>query len=138
HPPFSEVQTVKAQPKPAKGDVVLYLSAFEFPSSGGGIVWQRPRLVKGTQPPLLLRDYARFGGRYEIDLRSVFERTAEYLDGAREASTRSVAEIARERSLDAGWLKRWVEILALEPQAALVVDLEKMAPAAPVELLDTE
>jgi hypothetical protein len=138
NPPLVELQTVKAQPKGAKGDVVLYLSALEYPQgSGGGIVWQRPRFVAGAKPPLLLKEYAQFGSRYEADLPAVFGRTAEYLGAALEAGKKPVAEVAADRSLDAAWLQRWVEMLALESSSVFVPDFERMIPTTPLELLDS-
>jgi hypothetical protein len=132
NPAFAEAQTIKLQPKGAKGDVVLRFSALEFFPAGGegaAVVWQRPRFVSGSRPPLLLKDYAQFGGRFEVDLRSAFARAAEYLEAA--------ADRKPAPDLDPAWLKCWIDVLGLEAQAAPIVDLEKMAPVPPLEKLDT-
>jgi hypothetical protein len=139
YPPLGEVQTVKAQPKAPQGEVVLYLSTLEYPEgTGGGVLWQRARFVSGSKPPLLLKDYAAYGARYEADLRALFGRTADYLEAVLEARKKPLREVAAERSLDAAWLARWAGVLALEPKATIVVDADQMTPVAPLEMLDVE
>jgi len=139
NPPLGVVQTVKAQPKAAKPEVVLYLSALEYPEgTGGGVLWQRPRFVSGNKPPLLLKDYAAYGARYEADLRALFGRTADYLDAVLEARKKPVREVAAERSLDAAWLDRWAGVVALQPQATVVIAADQLTPVAPLEMLDAE
>src|SRR5207249_3624965 len=129
NPAVAETQTLRIQPKGPKGDVVLYLAALELVAGDGTILWQRPRFVSGAKPPLFLKDYAQFGPRFEVDLRAVFAATAEYL----------AAAVDRDpKALDATWLKRWTEVLALETKVAQTVDLEKMSPVAPLELLDVQ
>jgi hypothetical protein len=130
-PAFVQAQTLKLQPKPVpgKGDVAVYLSTLED-STGGDVVFQRPRFVSGKKAPLLLRDYPEFGRNYEVDPRSVFSDAAAYLS--------AVAEQGPADGLDATLLKRWKEILALGPipQAPVEVDPSKMVPAAALEALD--
>ena len=41
-------------------------------ADGGHVVWHRPRFEAIGKPPLLLRDYARFGPAFEVDYPSVF------------------------------------------------------------------
>jgi hypothetical protein len=127
NPPIAPTQTLRIQPKGAKGDVVLHLAALQLVAGEGTLVWERPRFVSGAKPPLLLKDYARFGPRFELDLRAVFASTAAYLAAAVEPDAKVPAP---------EWLRRWKEILALESKVAPMVDLDRMPPVAPVELLD--
>ena len=131
-PSFLAAHSLKIQPKPVpgKGDVVLYLTTFEASSESGNVVWHQPRFVAGRQAPLLLRDYATFGARYEIDLRTLFADAAAYLT--------AVAEGTPGDGLDPALLKRWKDVLAIGPVAAAALDLDpaKMSPATPLEVLD--
>ena len=64
NPPFVETQTIRLKPAPAAGkkEVVLYLTARDLTGhEGARVVWRRPRLEGGKQPPLLLRDVADSG-----------------------------------------------------------------------------
>ncbi len=128
-PEFVEAQTLKLQPKPAagQGDVVVYLSTLEA-SGGGNVVWRRPRFALGNQAPFLLKDYARYGAAYEIDLKTVFSDAATYLT--------AVAENKTPDGLDPTLLKRWRDVLALTPAAATEIDPAKMVPAVALEPLD--
>jgi hypothetical protein len=130
-PSFVDSHALKLQPKPlpGKGDVVVYLSTLDG-SGGGDVVWRRPRVASGKQPPLLLKDYAQFGARYEIDFKSMFADAAAYLA--------AVAETGPAEGLDPILLKRWKEILALGPaaQGPVEIDPAKMAPAVALEPLD--
>ena len=67
---------------------------------------------------MLLKDYARFGPAFEIDTASVFAGSSKYLNAVRERAhdRKSTAEgLAKSYDLDAALLKRWIEILAVEP-----------------------
>ncbi len=142
----TETQTLKLNLKPAPGqsDVVLYLTAREFPASGKGghLVWQRPRLEAPGKPPLLLRDYAQFGPKYEVDYTVVFADSAKYLTATVDAANDrklSVADLAKKHNLDAALLERWIKVLAVEPlvkDKTEPAELAKMMPATAVELLD--
>ncbi|HVE41352.1 MAG TPA: DUF1592 domain-containing protein [Planctomycetota bacterium] len=128
-PEFVEAQTLKLQPKPVagQGDVIVYLSTLEA-SGSGDVVWRRPRFAVGKQPPLLLKDYARYGAAYEIDLKAVFSDAAAYLT--------AVAENKTPDGLDPTLLKRWRDVLALTPAGATEIDPAKMVPAVALEPLD--
>jgi mono/diheme cytochrome c family protein len=129
---------VTVKPAPGQAEVVLYLAARELaPADGGNVVWQRPRFEGPGKPALLLRDYAEFGAAFEIDYPSVFVGSAKYLAAAVEAANDrkvSLEELAKKHNLDAPFLKRWIEVLALEP--ARKVEEEKTAPAVPLQLLE--
>ena len=89
-PAVTESQTLKfsLKPVPGQGEVVLHLAARDIggASTGGQVVWQRPRFEMPGKPPLLLRDYAQFGPPYEIDFPAVFAATPAYLAAAVEAA----------------------------------------------------
>jgi hypothetical protein len=122
-PRFVDAQAFRVEHKPAPGEdaVVLTLSAIETPA-GGRVVWRRPRLGDA-----LLRDYARCGPRHEVDLKAAFSRTAEYLEAARGEGT--------PEGLDAEWLARWREVLALRRDTK-PGDPATLVPADPLEPLD--
>ena len=89
-PPAAETQPLRLAVKPAPGqsEVVLYLVTRDASPDGksGHVVWQRPRFESAGKPPLLLRDYSRFGPAYEVDYPSLFADTAKYLAAAVEAA----------------------------------------------------
>jgi hypothetical protein len=120
-PPVVPAQTLRVSVKPAPGqnDVVLHLSARELLGATGRVVWQRPRFEAPGQPPLLLRDYPRFGPRFEVDYSAAFADTPKYLSAVLEsAKSKAPAErIAKDQALDAELLKRWISLLALAPDA---------------------
>lgn len=126
------------KPNPGQTEIVLYLSARELtPAGGGEVVWHRPRFEAAGKPTLLLRDYAAFGPAFEVDYPSVLAGCSNYLTAAVEAANDrglTLGDLATKHGLDAPFLKRWVEVLAVEP-------LNKTAevrtiPAAPLELLE--
>jgi hypothetical protein len=138
-PPAAESVPLRLAVKPAPGqtEVVLYLEARELvPNGGGQVVWQRPRFEAAGKPPLLLRDYADFGVAFEIDYPSVFAGSSRYLAAAVEAANdRKLTpdDLAKKHGLDAAFLKRWVEVLAVEP---FKKEEPKTVPAVPLELLE--
>lgn len=132
--------TVK--PSPGRGEVVLYLVARE--SSPGGkadrVVWSRPRF-EGVGQTLLLRDYEQFGPAYEVDYPSVFADCSKYLAAAAEAARDpklSADALASKHGLDAAFLRRWTEVLAVNALAGITDPeaLGRPVPAAPLKLLD--
>ncbi|HEV3256869.1 MAG TPA: DUF1592 domain-containing protein [Gemmataceae bacterium] len=145
-PAVVESQTVRRQVKPAPGqnDVVLYLAARELTTGRekGYVLWQRPRFEGGGQPPLLLRDYARFGRQFELDYRALFADTARHLAAAVEAANDpklGPEKLARKHGLDAALLKDWIDLLALEPpgkESAQPTAIGRRVPAVPLKLLD--
>ncbi len=145
-PVGGESQPLKLAVKPAPGqsEVVLYLVTRDTPPGGKGshVVWHRPRFEGAGKPPLLLRDYPQFGAAYEVDYSTVFTDTAKYLAAvAIAAHDRKVSaeELARKNGLDAVFLMRWIEMLAVDPlkkEALGPEKLKKVVPAVALELLD--
>jgi hypothetical protein len=133
---------VAIKPTAGQSEVVLALVARDLASSSarGQVVWQRPRLEAKGRPPLLLRDYGRFGAAYEIDYPALFRDAARYLAAAAEAAHKkeSVEALARKHALDAVRLRRWIELAALVPAKDEGIDLAsalKGPPAAPLTVL---
>lgn len=128
------------KPVPGQTEVVLYLVAHER-KAGGRLVWHRPRFSGPGKPPLLLRDYAQFGPAYEVDYAAVFADSAKYLAAAVEAANdpkTPVDDLAKKHDLDAAFLKRWIEVLAVEPlqKEANSERSGKVIPAVALEPLD--
>ena len=118
------------KPAPGQSEIVLYLAARE-PGMGGPIVWQRPRFEARGKPTFLLRDYSQFGPAFEVDYPSVFATSAKYLAAAVESANDrklSVEDLARKHALDAAFLKRWNEVLAVEPFRKEVARRRSAAP----------
>jgi hypothetical protein len=143
-PPPANAHSMKLAIKPAPGqnDVTLYLVARDLApdaqtSKEGLVLWQRPRLETPGKPTLLLRDYADFGARYEIEYPALFADTARYLAAAVEAANDkqlSVDDLAKKHNLDSAFLKRWISVVAVEP---LTTDRSKEnGRAIPVVALD--
>ncbi len=108
------------KPVPGQSDVVLYLQTHEMglDAKNATVVWQRPRFEGGGKPPLLLKDYAQFGPAYEIDFPTAFADTTKYLAAAVEvANDRTVTaqDVANKHELNAAFLKRWIDVVAVEP-----------------------
>ena len=143
-PAASETQPLRLAVKPAPGqsEVVLYLMANDTSSdTPGRAVWQRPRFEGAGKPPLLLRDYAQYGPAYEVDLSTVFADSAKYLAAVAEAThdrKLTIADLAKKHSIDITFLKRWIDVLVMEPLNA-PADPEKLGrvvPAVKLELLE--
>ena len=141
-PAASESQPLKLalEPRPGQNEVVLYLVARDtFPAGKGRhAVWHRPRFEGPGKAPLLLRDYRRFGPAYEVDCTTVFARSSKYLAAVAESAhnpKRSVEALARKHALDAAFLKRWIDVLALKPLSR-AADTEKLGRSVPVVALD--
>lgn len=120
--PVLESQTIRLafKPEPGQTEVVLHLASRElFPEKPSArVVWQRPRFEAPGKPVLLLKDYPTFGPAYSMDYPSIFRNAAKYLTAARELAhvqKKSVEDQARADGLDAAFLHRWVELLALKP-----------------------
>jgi hypothetical protein len=141
-----ESQSLKLAVKPAPGqsDVVLYLVTHDISPTGKGspAVWHRPRFEGSGKTPLLLRDYAQFGPAFEVDYSVVFADTSSYLAAVAHAAhdrKTSIEELAQKNKLDAALLKRWIEILAIQPLKKELLDSAKPGrdvPAVALELLD--
>jgi hypothetical protein len=139
-PPAAESVTLRVALKPAPGqaDVVLRLITAEAtPAGGGHVVWHRPRFEAAGKPALLLRDYAAFGPAFEVDCPRAFAATARYLAAAVEAANNqapTLDDLAAKHHLDAPFLRRWIEVLAVEHLREGGAAAPS-APAVPLELL---
>ena len=129
---------VTLKPTPGQAEVVLYLTARELaPGGGKQVVWHRPRFEAAGKPTLLLRDYSEFGPAFEVDYASVFAGSAKYLAAAVEAANDrkvSLNDLAKKRGLDAAFLRRWVEVLVVEPLRK--AEAPRTVPAVPLALLE--
>jgi hypothetical protein len=140
-PPAGESVPLRlaVKPVPGQSEVVLYLAATER-GPGGPVVWQRPRFEAPGQPPLLLRDYAEYGSSFEVDYPSVFANTAQYLAAVIEAANnrkQTIDTLARQLGLDAAFLKRWIDLLAVEPfRTDGSPTIGRVVPVVPLELLE--
>jgi mono/diheme cytochrome c family protein len=137
---------VPIKPGPGQSEVTLYLAARDLipngvDAKGVHAVWQRPRFESAGKPALLLRDYAQFGPAFEVDYPSVFANSSKYLAAVVEAANNrelSVEDLARKHALDAPFLKRWIEVLAVEPYSkqANPDDVGRVVPVAALDLLE--
>jgi hypothetical protein len=144
-PTATDTQPVRLAVKPAPGqtEVVLRLVTRDLFGDGksGHVIWNRPRFEGAGKPPLLLRDYAEFGPAYEVDYASVFADCSKYLAAVSEAAhdrKLSADDLARKHGLDAAFLKRWIEVLALEPRSESVEPevVGRVVPVAALDLLE--
>lgn len=131
------------KPPPGQNDVILRLTARDAATvpPGARVVWHRPRLEAPEKPPLLLRDYPRFGPAFEIDYPSVFANSASYLRAAVEAAntrTASVEDLAAKQGLSPSFLKRWIAVLDVDPldRAASAEKIGPVVPTVGFQLLD--
>lgn len=139
-----QTRTLTVKPTPGQSDVVLYLVARDAVANGndGYAVWQRPRLEATGKPPLLLKDYSQFGPAYEVDYPTAFADTAKYLAAAVElANDRALTAeaVAAKHRLDAVFLKRWCDVVAVEPRVKRAADREpigRLVPAVALTLLE--
>lgn len=118
-PPATESAALRLalKPQPGQGAITLHLTAHED-GKGGAVVWSRPRFEAPGKPPLLLRDYATFGPAFEVEYPTAFADTAKYLAAVVElANDKALSPevVAKKHALDATFLKRWSETLAVEP-----------------------
>lgn len=146
NPPVVEIQTLKTalRPGPGQNEVVLILESQPLPSGqqAGQVVWQRLRFEGTGKPTLLLRDYLKFKDDFEVALADVYADTAGYLGAviqAANAPSLPVRTLASERGLDAAFLERWSEVLAVPPykkNGDLQESLGRITAAIPLTLLD--
>ncbi len=139
-PALAASQTLRLplKPEPGQSEAALYLAARELSAGKEGslVVWHRPRFEGKGLPPLLLRDYSRFGEQFEVDYRVLFADTARYLAAAVESVNdrkQTVTDLAGKHKLDSTLLKHWLEVLDIEP---LVKVPAKPTPAVTLEPLD--
>ncbi|MBM3979366.1 MAG: DUF1592 domain-containing protein [Planctomycetes bacterium] len=141
-PPVAESATLRFPFKPAPGqsDVTLYMSAHEV-KSAGDVVWARPRFEGAGKPPLLLSDYATFGLAFEVEYPTAFANSAKYLAAAVELANDkklTVEDVARTHGIDAAFLKRWSEVLAVESFARDANAIGRIVPAVELTLLEVK
>ncbi len=129
NPPFVEAQTFRFKPPlpPGRKEVVVYLAARDLTGRADThVVWRRPRLEGGKQPPVMLRDVAGTG----LD-KARFGKDSQGKAGE-EASLAVVAPSAIEVRLPADLLKDRELVVegALEPDSVnRVVQFEVRADA---------
>lgn len=122
-PPAAASTTLRVaiKPTPGQADVTLALAGRVLAGDGGRVVWQRPRFEGPGKPTLLLKDYPDFGKAFEADYSSAFANAAAYLAAAVELANDeklSPDGVAKSRGLNAVFLRRWAEVLAVEPYTA--------------------
>jgi hypothetical protein len=139
---------IAIKPAPGLSDVTLYLVTRDAATDGKGghVVWHRPRFETvaraAAKPALLLKDYSQFGPAYEVNYSTVYSDTAKYLAAVLAAAYEqklSADELARKNGLDPAFLKRWKEVLTVEPFNKKALAPEKAGRHVPVvalELLD--
>ncbi|QJW99296.1 DUF1592 domain-containing protein [Frigoriglobus tundricola] len=128
---------IAVKPAPGQSEVVVYLAARE-PGARGPVEWNRPRFEGAGKPSLLLSDYDKYGAAFEVDYPSVFVHTAEYLSAAVELAndkTLTPEDAAKKHGIDAAFLKRWSEALAVEPFAKGAEAIGRIVPAVPLTVL---
>jgi hypothetical protein len=100
---------------PEAKEVTLYLSASDAGDGNRGdyVIWEQPRLAAPGQPTLLLRDVREVTRALSARRDRTLSDTARYLDAAAraEAGETNVAELARQRGLDADALAAWLDYL---------------------------
>ncbi len=136
----SQPVRVAVKPTPGQSEVTLYLTARDITSDAkGNVVWSRPRFETAGKPALLLRDYFQFGPAFEVDYPSAFVNSAKYLGATVELANNNklvIEEVANRHDLDAAFLKRWTEVLALEPLAKDAESIGRVVPVVALTLLD--
>jgi hypothetical protein len=121
------------KPAPGQNEVILHLAARDlFPASTDSkVIWQRPRFEASGQPPLLLKDYLKYGDGYVVNYQAVFSHTDRYLQAVVEARAgKSLVELAKQHQLDVAYLKRWAEVLAPDAE-----NLGRVVPVVKLEAL---
>ena len=121
-PMVSESQILRTNftPSPGQNEVVLHLSSrtLDNTSTEDQLIWDQPRFEGKDIPTLLLRDYDDYRHQFEIDYTDLFSQTKKYLSVAVEATNKnkiSVQDLAENHQLNAIWLKRWIDVLAIKP-----------------------
>ncbi|HEX4613115.1 MAG TPA: DUF1587 domain-containing protein, partial [Urbifossiella sp.] len=138
-PPATESVPLRVAVKAAPGqsEVVITLEARQiFGRPNGAVVWHRPRFEAPGKPPLLLRDYTDYGAAFEADVRAAFADAAKYLAATAELAGDAKATpdaLAKTKGLDAAYLRRWAEVVAVPAKRAAGAAFEH--PATPLELL---
>lgn len=90
---------------------------------------------------MLLSDYDKFGPAFEVDHPSLFVNSAKYLTAAVELANDkklTTEEAAKKHALDAAFLKRWSEVLAVAPFAQAAEAIGRVVPAVELTLLEAK
>lgn len=136
----SQLVRLAVKPAPGQSEVVLYLGTRELgPAAGTHTIWHRPRFEATGKPLLLLRDYSKFGPAFEVNIADLFADSAKYLAAVADLThDRNIADddLAKKYELDAPLLKRWVAVLALEPDKPETDPAKTWGPGAPIALLE--
>jgi hypothetical protein len=141
-PPVSESAPLRLVVKPAPGqsEVTVYFASGESEAKGK-VVWSRPRFEGAGKPALLLSNYDQFGPAFEVEYPSVFVNSAKYLAAAVELANDkklTIEAAAKAHGLDAAFLKRWSEVLAVEPYARDPEAIGRIVPAVELTLLEEQ
>ncbi|MCA8996115.1 MAG: DUF1592 domain-containing protein [Planctomycetaceae bacterium] len=99
---------------PTEGEFPVSLHA-SATKDDAEIVWQRPRIEFPDRSPLLLRDLPAAYNTVKAFHAQEGPRAKSYLDAVAELhrGDRSLADVAKEKSLDADLLDRWTQFLDL-------------------------
>src|SRR5438128_3481700 len=102
---------------PEAKEVTLYLSASDAGDGNKGdyVIWEQPRLAGPGQTTLLLRDVREVSRALSARRERTLSVTAKYLAAAAqaEAGETNVAELARQRGVDADMLTAWLAYLGV-------------------------
>ncbi|QVL33494.1 DUF1592 domain-containing protein [Telmatocola sphagniphila] len=138
-PKVSETVLLKLAVKtsPGQSDVVINLIADSLsPEIPGDVVWEKPRFEGAGKPTLLLKDYPNYAAQFEVDYTTLFADTEKYLRAVHTLANdpkNNLEDVAQKNGLDAAFLKRWVEVLSLEPASKTAA--VKSIPAVPLQLM---
>ncbi len=111
---------------PETKEVTLYLSASDAGdgSKGDCVIWEQPRLAGPGQMTLLLRDVRDVSRALSARRERALSATAKYLAAAAqaEAGDTNVAELARQRGVDADALAAWLAYLGVGSSGPVKVE----------------
>ncbi len=102
--------------EPNATDPTIYLSTLVVgePSESDVVVWRNPRLEGGGKPALSIRVIDDVYRRIEHRRREFFESTEECLGvAAKFRAGNDIGELARRHSVEAEFLRLWIDFLAL-------------------------
>jgi Protein of unknown function (DUF1592)/Protein of unknown function (DUF1588)/Protein of unknown function (DUF1587)/Protein of unknown function (DUF1595)/Protein of unknown function (DUF1585)/Planctomycete cytochrome C len=115
----------KLPPSPDGQSMTLSLVASD---AGDGnehdfVAWRNPRLVAPGRPDLALKDVRRVAGELATTRERLFAETAKYLDASAEVEAAQgrvdIEDFARQRGLDRGALRAWLDYLGIVPSGVL-------------------
>ncbi len=123
---------------PGQHEATIYLAAREA-GTNGRVVWSHPRFEAKGKPTLLLSDYAKYGPAFEVDYPSAFASSSKYLAAVVAlANDRALTleSAAKQYGLNMAFLKRWSEVLAIEPFTKDASITGRAVPAVELTLLE--